>query len=159
MSTLIAYATKHGCVEKCARMLSEKIEGKVVLSNLKEEKDIDLSQYDKIIIGGSIYVGKIRKEVTEFCSKNLDELMEKKTGLFICGMQEEGVVEKELQDSFPKELYESAVTKEVFGGEFIFKKMNFMERFIIKKVSKVDQDLSRISEKKIAQFAELMNKV
>jgi menaquinone-dependent protoporphyrinogen oxidase len=139
-------------------MLVDKLQGEVELHNLKKTRDIDLSRYNKIVIGGSIYIGKIQKEVTEFSSSNLNALKEKKIGLFICGMQEEEVVEKELKDSFPDELYSSAVAKEVFGGEFIFKKMNFFERLIIKKVSKIDKDVSTVSEEKITRFAEVMNK-
>lgn len=159
MKTLIAYASKHGCTERCARILAEKLQGEVELHNLKESRDIELGKYDKIVIGGSIYIGKIQKEVTNFCSNRLGQLKEKKVGLFICGMQEEGVIEKELQDSFPGELYSSAVVKDFFGGEFIFKKLNFFECLIVKKVSKIEEDVSTVSEEKIARFAEEMNKV
>jgi menaquinone-dependent protoporphyrinogen oxidase len=72
MSTLIIYASKHGSAEKCASELSKKLSGKVDLCNLKNGKMPELSQYTKVIIGGSIYVGKVQKEVSEFCLKNLD---------------------------------------------------------------------------------------
>jgi hypothetical protein len=42
MNTLIVYATKYGCTEKCAVILSEKLTGKVDLCNLKGVKDVDL---------------------------------------------------------------------------------------------------------------------
>lgn len=159
MNTLIAYATKYGCVEKCASILSEKLTGEVDLYNLKEIKNIDISKYDKVIIGGSIYMGKIQKVVREFSSTKLNQLKEKEVGLFICGMGEGENAEKELKDSFPVELYAKATARGVFGGKFIFKKMNFLEKLIVKKVSKVEKDVSNISEKKINEFAELMNNV
>jgi len=59
MNILIAYATKYGCTEKCAAVLSEKLTGKVDLCNLKGGRASDLTQYEKVIIGGSIYMGKI----------------------------------------------------------------------------------------------------
>lgn len=157
MDTLIAFATKHGCTEKCAEILSGKLTGKVDLCNLKAVKDVDLSLYDRVIIGGSIYMGKIQKEVREFCTKNLDVLKGKRIGLFICCMRDGEIGEAQLNSSFPQELLSSAVAKEVFGGEFIFNKMNPLEKFIVKRVSKVDKDLSTISEKNISRFAQLMN--
>ena len=167
MNTLIAYATKYGCTEKCAAILSEKLTGKVDLCNLKERKAIDLSQYDKVVIGGSIYAGKVRKEVSEFCSENHNLLKNKKLGLFICGMLEDQA-ETELNNSFSQELLTNAVAKNFFGGEFQFKKMKFMEKFIVKMVSKADKnrpvidtgkDISTVSEQTISRFANTMNNV
>lgn len=158
MNTLIVYSTKYGCTEKCAGILSEKLDGKVDLCNLKTAKPLDLSQYDKVIIGGSIYIGKIQKEVSEFCARNLDVLKKKKTGLFICCMRDGATAEAEIKDNFPKELLNNAVAKDYFGGEFIFKKMKALDRFIAKKVAKVENDISSILMERITNFAQLMNK-
>lgn len=158
MNTLIVYATKHGCTENCAAILSEKLMGKVDLCNLKIVKAVDFSQYDKVIIGGSIYMGKIQKEVSKFCSKNFNLLKHKKVGLFICCMRED-IAEMQLNNSFQQELLSNAVVKEFFGGEFIFKKMNVIERFIVKRVSKIDKDISNILAENINKFAQSMNSV
>lgn len=159
MNTVIVYASKYGCTEKCAELLSKKLSDKVNIINLKEVNDIDISKYEKIIIGGSIYIGKIQKEVTEFCSKNLDKLKEKRIGLFICGMQEGDIINTELNQSFNSALIEIADAKECFGGEFVFDKMNFMEKIIVKKVSKVTSNKSNILEENIHKFAQTMNAI
>ncbi|MCM1989381.1 flavodoxin domain-containing protein [Oceanirhabdus seepicola] len=158
MKTLIVYATKYGCTEKCVKILSEKINGKVDLYDLKGKSELNITQYERIIIGGSIYIGKIRKEVSEFCLENLNVLKDKKVGLFICCMGEGDAVEKQLKESFPQDLIENTVVIESFGGEFIFKKMNFLERLIVKKVSKIDKDVSNILEERIDNFAQLINR-
>ena len=59
MKTLILYATRHGCAEKCATKL-----------------------------GGSIHAGKIQKGVKDFCAKNLEVLKGKRLGLYLCCMEE-----------------------------------------------------------------------
>ncbi len=166
MKVLIAYGTKYGCTEKCAKLLAEKTSGEVRLCNLKETKKIQLSQYDKIIIGGSMYGGRIQKEVKEFCTQNLELLSKKQLGLFVCGMLMKKAQEQ-LNASFPTELLEKAVAKDFFGGEFKFKDMNAMERFIVKMVAKSDKDLPNIDTKqntlsaiameKIDRFAEIMS--
>ena len=61
MCTLIVYATKHGSVKR-VQILSSKFDGQVVLINVKETEDLDLSKYDKVIIGGSIYAGRIQRK-------------------------------------------------------------------------------------------------
>lgn len=68
----------------------------------------DPAKYDQVIVGGSVYAGKIRKPVTRFCSENIDTLKGKKLGLFICGMADGDGVRKQLESSFPKELLAAA---------------------------------------------------
>lgn len=157
MKTLIVYGSKHGCVEKCSRELKDKLDGEVVIVDIKKDSAPDLSLTDNIIIGGSIYAGKIQKEVTEFCLKNINELKNKKIGLFICGMREDDSGKTQLNNSFPQELLNKATAKEYFGGEVIFHKMNFFERFIIKRVCKTDKDISNILRENISKFLKEMN--
>ncbi|HVI39232.1 MAG TPA: flavodoxin domain-containing protein [Anaerovoracaceae bacterium] len=154
---LIAYASKHGCAEECARALASKMNTGVDLCNLKENKQIDLNAYDKIIIGGSIYAGRILKEVKDFYSKNESELKGKKLGLFICGTSEGEAAKKQVTASFPEELLNSALVKESFGGKIDLSKMSFMEKKIIKIVAKVESDMTNVSESVMDQFVQIMN--
>ena len=156
MNTLIVYSSKYGCTEKCAKLIKEKLNEEVDLVNLKNVKDIDIYKYNKVIIGGSIYIGKIQKSVTEFCTKYIDQLVEKKVGLFICGMQDNEVMNTELNQNYPKKLLEIAKSKEWLGGEFLLDKMSFMDKLIVKKVSKVTSNKSNILEDKINRFVQIM---
>jgi menaquinone-dependent protoporphyrinogen oxidase len=158
MKTLIAYSSKYGCTEKCAVALAERLSGETCILNLKKDKSPDLSGYDTVVVGGPVYIGKINKEVKNFCIKNLDWLKGKRLGLFICCMAEEDKAMEELYDAFPKELLEAAVAKEYFGGEFLVTKMNSIDRMIVKKVAKTDRDVSKILADRIDSFAKLMNK-
>lgn len=169
MKTLIAYATKHGTTKKCASMLAKRLTGDVDLYDLKAGGSLDLAQYEKVIIGGSIYVGKTQKEVSGFCSQNLEVLKGKKLGLFICCMLKNNV-EMQLTASFPKELLDSAAIKGCLGAEIRPDDMGFGERFMTKMVTKMtaksDPSLpvidmkngtSMISEDVIDNFAQVMN--
>lgn len=157
MKTLIVYATKHGCTENCSFILKDKLIGDVITVNIKKDILPDITSFDNIIIGGSIYAGKIQKEISEFCTKNLNALKNKKVGLFICGMQNGDMAETQLNNSFPEELVAHAAAKKPFGGEFIFKKMNLIERFIVKIISKTKEDVSSISTENIDEFVKFMN--
>jgi menaquinone-dependent protoporphyrinogen oxidase len=50
-------------------------------------------------------------------------------------------------------LYEYAVSTCFAGGEFLFEKMNFFERAIIKRIAKTDKSVSQIKEEEIGRFA------
>jgi menaquinone-dependent protoporphyrinogen oxidase len=169
VNTIIIYATKHGSTEDCASKLSKKLKGNVELCNLKAGTAPDLAKYDKIIIGGSIYGGRVQKEISEFCLQNLNVLKDKKVGLFICCMFKNNA-ETQLNAAFPQELFNSAVARAPFGGEMRFSDMSFAEKLITKMVSKTiaktDEGLSKIDGKKdvsmvddesIHKFAEHMN--
>ncbi|MCX7749850.1 MAG: flavodoxin domain-containing protein [Clostridia bacterium] len=171
MNTLILYTSKHGTTEKCASMLSKMLTGKVELHNLKlKEPAPDLSQYDKVIVGGSIYAGRLQKEASQFCLQNLTVLKNKKMGLFLCCMFKDNA-EAQFKSAFAEEVLNAAATKGCFGGELLFSKMNFAERFITKVVSKaaakndpnlpavdMKKDMSMIDEDAINAFAQIMNK-
>lgn len=157
MRSLIVYASKNGTTEKCARMLAEQLTDKVDLVNLQTTPSPDLAPYDTVVIGGPIYAGKILKEVTAFCDAHLEQLTEKKLGLFICGLQEEDTIEKELNANFPQPLQDKAAVKSYFGGELYFSKMGRFERWMMKKMAKSEEDISELRPDTIKAFAETLN--
>ncbi len=169
MNTLIVYRSKHGTTGKCAAILSEKFPGTVDVYDLKLAVAPDLTKYDRVVIGGSIYAGRIQKEIKEFCTQNLNLLMNKKLGLFICCMFPNHA-EMQLKNSFPQELLSNAAAKESFGGEMRFSDMNFAEKAITKMVSKaaskndptlsvmdMKSDVSMISMENIDRFVQRLN--
>ncbi|HYE09753.1 MAG TPA: flavodoxin domain-containing protein [Patescibacteria group bacterium] len=156
MSILIAYASKYGCTEQCAEKLAQKFDEKVDLYNLKSAKPIDVAQYEKVIVGSSVYVGRVNKEATEFCTNNLEALKNKKIGLFICGSQEGEPLKQELAAAYPPELQSKAAILECFGGAYTFSKMSFMEKTIVKVIAKTNKDTSTIQEDKINSFAQAL---
>jgi len=152
MKTLIAYASRYGCTEKCSKKLAELLSGNVEIVNLKVNPGIDLEGYDTIIIGGSIAIGKINSEVKKFCSTSLPGLLQKRIGLFICGMAADKA-EEELKNNFPKELVAHAATTGYFGYAVNFEKLNFALRAMMRKLCKADKSFSKILEDNISRFA------
>lgn len=157
MNALIIYGSKHGCTETCANMLADRLNGEVDRVNVSHQTDVDLSKYDTVVVGSPVYVGQILKEVKSFTDTHLNELKEKRLGLFICGMQEEHTLREELDTNYPEELRDAALVRACFGGEYHFDTMNLVEKMIIRKVAKVRTDVSEIREETINAFAETMN--
>ena len=156
MKKIILYTTKYGSVEKAASMLKNMLGDDTVMVNLMKEKAPGLGEFTTVILGGSIYVGKVQKELSEYISKNLPELLKKRVGLFICAAQEPEVIKQELENAFPAELYQQAIAKEHLGYEFDFKKMSFMDKTITKMIAKTKESRFEISQAAITEFAKRM---
>ena len=125
------------------------------LFNLKEGAPFDLDKYDTIIIGGSIHAGMLQKRVKDFCKQHTLELRQKPLGLYLCGMNEPEY-EQQLENNFPEILRRHAIAKETLGGEFLFDKMNFFQKLIVKKISGISDSVHKINDDKIYEFASEM---
>jgi menaquinone-dependent protoporphyrinogen oxidase len=159
MKTIIIFATKYGCVENAVGILKSMLTGEVKQVNIMKENVPSLDHFDHVIIGGSIYVGRIQKKLSKFVDKNLSELLTKRIGLFICaGEKKEEVREKELVDAFPNELFEHAICKDIFGYEIHFEKLNFLEKKMVAAVLRLKMSCSELSVEKIKRFAEILSK-
>lgn len=156
MKVAIIFASKHGTTEKVANLLAEKLRRKgddVLLYNLRKGISPDLNLFDKIIIGGSIHAGNIQRGLMNFCEKNKEILKENELGLFICCMHKEKAQEQ-FDNAYCEELRNHSNANSVMGGEFIFEKMNFFERIIVKKIAKIKSSVSDINTKEINRFAD-----
>ncbi|WP_017756691.1 flavodoxin domain-containing protein [Calidifontibacillus oryziterrae] len=155
MNTIIIYASKHGTAKKSVERLEEKASASIHSFHVKVDKIPSLEGYDTVIIGGSIYLGKVQKELMKYTNDHLDELLTKKVGLFLCaGHPDEQQLGKELHDAFPEALLNHATVKEIFGHEFDLSKLNFIEKFIVKKIVGITESQFALSEEKIDNFAE-----
>lgn len=153
MKALIIYMSTHGTTEKIVDRLSTLLGYNTsTIVNLKNQKAPSLDNFDTVIIGGSVHAGKIQRKVRKYCESNLNELLEKKLGLFMCYMDTENE-KQEFENSFPNVLIEHAKAKGFFGGEFLFEKMNFIEKVLAKKVSGNSKTVSRINSQAINHFA------
>ena len=152
MRTAVVYASNHGTTEKVAQNIKEGLgEEKAQLFNLKKDKNFDVFQFDQIIVGGSIHAGQIQKRVKQFLEKYTQELLQKRLGLFLCCMHEDEA-ENQFNRVFPEKLRSHAISKKIMGGEFLFEKMNFVEKALIKKIAGVQESVSKINHNEIETF-------
>jgi len=157
MKTLIIYASKYGTTADCAEYLKNKLTGDIVLIDAKNHNEqIDLTSFDAIIIGSSIYMGQISKVLKSFCEENFDILCQKKISLFLCCALSEQVDEF-FKNNFPSKLLEHAQTTEYFGSEARLEKMKFFDKCIIRAVTKGDFSPFKTSFENIDKFAESFN--
>ena len=157
MKIAIIYASKHGTTEKVAAAIAEKLMdvNEVELFSLKKNPNLDISKFDMVILGSSIYAGQASQTIKAFCKLNESVLLQKKIGLFVCGMHpDKEQQEKELKDAYPEILQKNATAAGFLGGAFLFEDMNFFERFIIKKIAKTTSSVQRIDWEAVDWFIE-----
>lgn len=161
MKTAIVYATKYGCTKKCAEILKTYLHGEVSMLSVKAD-NINLSQYDTVFIGGSVYMGKIQKEISHFCKRNLKQLLHKKIGLFACCYTPKDTVGF-FETLYPIELINHASYVTSVGGIMDYEKMNFLYRKLFQSLKKIDgfnEGFTEpvINEGEIKKLAEAVNK-
>ncbi len=131
MKTLILYKSKKGMTKKLAELVNQEVKN-ADLFNLNDFNG-DLKLYEKIIIGTPVYIGKIDKQIKKFIDNNFSILKDTSTSIFLCGMNYDNTQDV-ISLNFTDE--QAKVLKiDYIGGAYNFEKLNFLQRFIIKKVS------------------------
>ena len=96
MKTLVVYRTRYGAAAECAAKIKEHLQGQTDIIDLKTKKKIDLDPYDTVVIGGSIYAGRIQHSLLRFCDKQKKRLAKKRIALYICCLYENEKAAQEL---------------------------------------------------------------
>ncbi len=155
-SILIIYSSTDGHTKIiCERITNFLNDGNLVeLLSLEGAQKIDLSNFEKIIIGASIRYGKHSKELYKFIELNKNILDQKQSIFFTVN-----VVARKLEKSTPdtnpyiKKFLKISKWKPkkigVFGGKVDYPNYNFFDKYIIKLImyiTKGPTDTSRSYE-------------
>ena len=130
MKALIAFRSKYGTTARCAGLLSERIKAEVVLADLSKERRPSLATADVVLIGGSIYGGRIQREVTALCDRERPALLAKKVALFICCLFTGEKAEAELESAFPDWLLAHAFSRACLGGELHPDRLSLFDKML-----------------------------
>jgi menaquinone-dependent protoporphyrinogen oxidase len=151
MKTAILYGSKYGATESCAKQIADKINGQVDLVNILKKRQVDLTGYDAVVLGGAIYAGKMADGVIHTI-KGLD-LGKVPYGIVLCCM-EEGKEEEYLRTNLGDQIVEGAAFMEHLGHGLNFERMNFLVRKMIKKIAKVDKSFTKFDTEAIQRVAD-----
>ena len=136
---LIIYSTTDGHTKIiCERIKNFLTDGNLVeLLSLEDSKKVDLSNFEKIIIGASIRYGKHSKELYEFINLNKNILDQKKSAFFSVNV----VARKPEKNTAETNPYINKFLKiskwkpnkiSVFAGKVDYPNYNFFDKYIIK---------------------------
>lgn len=149
MRILVLYATKYGATEQIAKLLAEELGTNTDLWNIKKDGKPDLTLYDTVILGGSIYMGRIQRAIRSFGAKQKKILLQKRLGLFIsCATPPE--TSGYLERFFSEELCAHAVAEEILGGLFQYEKMSSFFQKIIRSMMAEEGFRQKFGEPKLS---------
>ena len=141
MKTLIAFGSRYGATVGTSDEIAKILRGEgfdVKVANLKDEKVKDISEYDLIVVGSGMQMGKWTGEAEDFLKKFQKEFAPKKVALFVSSMksvsEREGKTDDlekarkiDLEDKVAKYNLQP-IALGFFGGVLDFNKMNFIMR-------------------------------
>ena len=145
MSALVVFGTRYGSTAKIAEEIGAVLgdEGfKVRVVNAAKDTISDISEFDVVIVGSGIKMGKWTKETLNFLKKFEADLSQKKVALFVsCGYSREPDKVDEARENFlikVADRYPSIkpVSLSLFGGVFSFDKYGFAERLVFRGIKK-----------------------
>ena len=148
--TLIAYQTKGGATEEAARKIAEILRSKfqleVDLVDLKEQKPLELTQYQNVIVGGGVRVGRVYGKALKFLE---NDLTGKKVAFFVSSSwagtpgsyvnAKTKFVEKTLT-KYPKI---NPVTTEAFGGRIKYFRKTMLDNTDLARVEVWAEELGK----------------
>jgi len=140
---LVTYGSKYGATKEIAQKIGEVLRQAGLQTDVLPLDSIrDLNQYEAVILGSAIYVGKWHKEAVEFLQSNEKILADRLVWLFSSGPTGEGdPVELVEGKRLPPALQPvvdriRARDTAVFHGYINLDKINFIEKWAVKSLVK-----------------------
>ncbi len=164
MKVLIAYRTRYGTTAACARQLADRIDAETTLADLRGQGRRPRSSAapspdsaDVVLIGGSIYGGRIQREVPAFCERHREVLLARPVGLFICCLYRGEHAMAELEAAFPGWLLAHAFARSLLGGEVHPERLSFLDRLLLRGLEVPSGGLATLRPEAIEELAAAVN--
>lgn len=143
--TAVIYKSKYGSTKRYAGWIALRLD-----ADLYEVRDIrvrDLDDYDTIIYGGGLYIGKING--IKFLIDNYEKIKNKKIIVFAVGMESNNIDinKKTLDMNFDEDMINN-INLFNFIGAFDYSKLNLIDKVLMKGLK------SRISKKNITDMTD-----
>lgn len=157
MKLAILYATKYGSTrevaEEVARLAAESgvDRGRIGVFDLAGYSA--MPDAPTIILGAPIYGGTVPRSVRRFLDAHLDELLERRVGIFLSCLYGEERAEQQLADNFPARLVAHSYGRYYVGGRVKVGQLRWLDKQIMKGIGGVSEDVDRIDRGEIARLA------
>lgn len=131
MKILVAYTSRTGTVEKCVGMLCEKLKAKceVEICDMRQDTASSPENYDAVVLGSSVRMGRISKQVKGYLKNNLETLNNMPCAFFMCcGLPDD--FDDYIDINLPRD-FDPSHGKYCFGGELKPKNAKGFDRFVV----------------------------
>jgi len=131
MKMLVIYASKSRTSAECAEdfaSMFNNLEVEVVDIAVKSPK---IEEFDIIVIGSGVRMGRIPKHLSKFITQNKEVLLTKRIAFFLCTGSPERF-DFYLENNIPEELRTVAVAFGNFGGSLDLARFHGFERILVR---------------------------
>ena len=153
MSCLLIYSSTDGQTKKICDVIKENLPNKspIQICTVDEAINLDINNYDKIILGASIRYGNYKSNLFKFIKNNIEILDKKKNAFFsvnvVARKNEKGTpstnpyIKKFLKKTNwrPKKI-------EVFAGKVDYPNYNFFNKLVIRFIMYITKGPTDISQ-------------
>ncbi|MBN1892216.1 MAG: flavodoxin domain-containing protein [Clostridiales bacterium] len=144
---LVAYGSKKGSTAEIAEKIGDTLRRKGSSVDVMDAGTVhDLTPYEKIIIGSSVYMGLWHKNVTRFMKKNIESLEKLPVWIFISGSTGPGDPMEQLDGRLYLNSLRPVIEKihardiTCFGGKMDPKMLSPFEKWVMKRVEAPEGD-------------------
>lgn len=168
MKVLVVYYSKSGTARDCAELLEKQlptVKTTLCRPNKNGEIPVSVSDFDAIVIGSSVRMGRMAKPFGKFLDMNKEKIVRIPHAVFVVCAEAE-LFEEYAKDNIPKSILDSACDVAYFGGRLAVENHKGLERFFVKMMRnrfnsayddndyESSKSLPTISEPTIAQLAD-----
>ncbi|MFA6504731.1 MAG: flavodoxin domain-containing protein [Treponemataceae bacterium] len=155
MNAIVVFDSAHRTTADVAARIAERLgEGaRLVFLRDKGALGADLNDCELVVLGGPVYAGRWSKRAAKFAKIRETDLAGRKFAYFSVGMDLEDAM-KAAKSALPEKLAAAAIASPKFGGAFRMNSLNFLERTIIKMVSKTTEDKETTDWAAVDAFAD-----
>jgi len=132
VKTLVIYSSKYGSTKKYAEWIAEELDGE--LSDLNKINQNDLNNYSTIILGISLYPGRVKN--LSLLEKSYEILKDKNLIIYTCGIADVNDIKnvnnikKRIKKIIPENIFEK-IKIFYLRGSLDYKKMGFKHRIMM----------------------------
>ena len=137
MEGVVIYKSKYGATEQYARWIGSALKLPVIKAG--EFVSSELSKYDFVILGSSVYIGKLFMK--KWLKKNLSALLNKKVFLFVVSgtpLNQKAKLDGYVAASLPREAI-NRTDIHFLPGRLEIKKLSGFDRFMIKMTARLSK--------------------
>lgn len=153
-SILIVYATGEGQTEKIATHIATALRDEghdIDLRTVAVSADVSLTDYDAVLLGASIHMGKHQTSIHEFTAEHLDALESRPSGFFEVSLSAAGDDDQQATaagyvEAFVEETGFKPDLIGIFGGALRYSRYGFFKRKVMQRIARTatgDTDTSR----------------
>ncbi|OBW94155.1 protoporphyrinogen oxidase [Gallibacterium salpingitidis] len=142
MKTLILYLSHDGQTRKIAEAIAAQLTGQCVMANLLENMSIDLTPYDRVVIGASIRYGKFNPKLFTFIREHKQQLKAKQGALYTVNLTARKADKNTPQTNvYTRKLLAKIAWQpqlvQVFAGALLYPRYTWFDRTMIRFIMKM----------------------